>query len=141
MLTTLSLIALATVPQQEVAPVGSLQALVVPTSPGMGSVRIDVNLGGVEATLELERYSLRATDFKVYASAPDGSLVELPAPAATSWRGRVRGMRDADVTASITGDGLTAIVYDYAGDQQWQIQPAEGQPVGVYSVAQPDSCV
>ncbi|MEO1695894.1 MAG: zinc-dependent metalloprotease family protein [Planctomycetota bacterium] len=141
MLTTLSILALAAVPQQEVAPVGSLQQLAVPTAPGAGPVLIDLTLDGRPAQLQLERHSLRAGDFKVYAQAPNGDLIQLPAPTPTTWRGSVGGFRDADVTASITDEGLTAIVVDRVGEQSWQIQPAEGMPQGTYSIAQPDELI
>ncbi|MEL6716944.1 MAG: hypothetical protein AAFP86_24420, partial [Planctomycetota bacterium] len=120
---------------------GSLQQLAVPTAPGAGPVLIDLTLDGRPAQLQLERHSLRAGDFKVYAQAPNGDLIQLPAPTPTTWRGSVGGFRDADVTASITDEGLTAIVVDRVGEQSWQIQPAEGMPQGTYSIAQPDELI
>lgn len=135
MLTILTTLALAAAPQQEVDAVGSLQTLDVPLSPGAGPVLIDVEIAGRDVVLELERHSLRRGDFKLLVSAPDGRLVEMPAPAPNTWRGVANGLDGATVTATINSQGLTAIVDHRAADLEWQIQPAAGMPQGTYSIA------
>lgn len=141
MLTILTTLALAAAPQQEVDPVGSLQTLDVPLSPGAGPVLIDVEIAGRDVVLELERHSLRAGDFKLLVSAPDGRLVEMPAPAPNTWRGVASGLDGATVTATINDQGLTAIVDHGAAGIEWQIQPAAGHPSGTYSVARAEDLI
>ena len=133
MLSILTTLALAAAPQA-VDPIGSLQRLAVPTDPE-GTVVISVELDGQPADLLLERYSLRAGDFQLLVSRPDGSLAPMPAPRPNTWRGEVPGWPDTIVTATINHEGLSAVVADYATDREWQIQPAAGLPAGTYSVA------
>ena len=78
MLSILTTLALAVAPQA-VDPIGSLQRLTVPTDPE-GTVVISVELDGQPADLLLERYSLRAGDFQLLVSRPDGSVAPMPAP-------------------------------------------------------------
>lgn len=129
----LSSLALAMAPQA-VDPAGSLQRIDVPADP-RGAVVLDVNLSGAAAELVLEPHSIRAGDFAVYVTRPDGSVIQVPAPEPKTWRGTVTGWPTARVIASITDEGLTAIVVDETLDSEWQIQPALGHPAGVYSVA------
>ncbi|QDV05906.1 Reprolysin (M12B) family zinc metalloprotease [Planctomycetes bacterium Poly30] len=133
MLPILSSLALLAAPQA-VPPVGSLQQLDVPTA-ATGTVTIAVELDGEFAQLVLERHSLRAADFKLFATRPDGTPVEMPAPIPNTWRGYIEGRTDSLVTASITSEGLSAIASDYGSEVEWQIQPAEGFDADVYSVA------
>ncbi len=133
MLSILTTLALVAAPQA-VTPVGSLQRLAVPTDP-TGIVVLNVELDGVPSELVMHKHSVRAADFKVLVSRPDGSLIEVPAPAPKTWRGTVTGRADARVIASITDEGLSAIVVDEIMDVEWQIQPAAGYPVGTYSIA------
>ncbi len=133
MLSILTTLALAVAPQA-VDPVGSLQRLAIPTDPE-GTVVISVELDGLPADLVLERHSLRAGDFQLLVSRPDGAVVPMPAPRPNTWRGEIPGWPDALVTATINHEGLSAIVADYATDREWQIQPAAGFPAGTYSVA------
>lgn len=133
MFALLTTLALAAAPQA-VDPIGSLQRLSVPTNPE-GLVVIAVELDGQPADLVLERHSLRAGDFQLMVSRPDGSLVSMPAPRPNTWRGSVPGWPESMVTATINHEGLAAIVSDHATDREWQIQPAAGLPAGTYSVA------
>ncbi|MEM6569890.1 MAG: zinc-dependent metalloprotease family protein [Planctomycetota bacterium] len=133
MLSILTTLTLAAAPQA-VEPVGSLQLLDVPTDP-QGVVTIDVTLDDVPVELVLERHSLRAADFRLYGTAPDGSLIQLPAPQHNTWRGYVDGWSDSQVVATMNDEGLSAVVVDEATELEWQIQPAEGMSAGTYSVA------
>lgn len=133
MLSILTTLALVAAPQA-VTPVGSLQRLAVPADPS-GTVVLNVELDGVPSELVMNKYSVRAADFKVFATRPDGSVIQVPAPAPKTWRGTITGRADARVIGSITDQGLSAIVVDEALDLEWQIQPAEGHPVGTYSIA------
>lgn len=133
MLSILTTLALVAAPQA-VTPVGSLQRLAVPADPS-GTLVLNVELDGIPSELVMDKYSVRAADFKVFATRPDGSIVEVPAPAPKTWRGTITGRADARVIASITNEGLSAIVVDELMDLEWQIQPAEGHPAGTYSVA------
>lgn len=135
MLPTLSALLLAAAPQAA-SPVGTLQRIDVPNARTPGPVSIDLQLGDRDVVLKLERYSVRSSDFTLWVTAPNGTAVEMPAPVPQTWRGEVLGMPDAHVSASITNEGLSALVVDVALDEEWQIQPALGQPAGVYSVAQ-----
>lgn len=133
MLPILTSLAILAAPQA-VAPVGVLQQLEVPATPE-GRVTLPIQLDGEITNLVLEPSSIRAVDFKLFATRPDGAVVEMPAPAPKTWRGHIEGLEDTMVTASITSEGLSAIVTDYASDREWQVQPAEGYPSDVYSVA------
>lgn len=137
MLPILSTLALVAAPQA-VEPIGVLQQLDVPPASASveGSiVTIPIELDGAVTNLVLEPYSVRAADFKVFATRPDGATVEMPAPAPQTWRGYIEGRRDSIVTGAITDDGLSAIAADNSTGTEWQIQPAAGFPAGVYSVA------
>lgn len=129
----LSTLALAATPQA-VDPVGSIQKLVVPANPE-GTVVIDVTIADRPMQLVLDEHSVRAGDFSLYVTRPDGSPMEVPAPAPSTYRGTVIGMPNAVVAGSITDEGLSAVVFDEAMDREWQIQPAEGMAAGIYSVA------
>ncbi len=133
MLTILTTLTLAALPQA-VDPVGSLQRLDIPDDP-QGIVTIDVELNGKLSELVLAPHSIRSAEFHLYATRPNGDVIEVPAPAPNTYRGTVTGWPDSSVCATINGEGLTAIVVDYAADIEWQIQPAKGLPLGVYSVA------
>ena len=133
MLTLITTLALAAAPQA-VDPIGSLQRLTVPSDPE-GTVVIAVELDGAPVDMVLERHSLRAGDFQLLVTRPDGAVVPMPAPRPNTWRGVVPGWPDTLVTATINHEGLSAIVADYATDREWQIQPAAGRPAGTYSVA------
>ena len=133
MYTLLSALALAAAPQA-VDPVGSIQKLDVPADP-VGTVVIAVDIEGRKAEMVLDAHSLRASDFKLWVTRPDGSLLQVPAPAPNTYRGTIPGWPSASVTASINDEGLTAIVHDEQADEEWQIQPALGYAAGFYSVA------
>ncbi len=133
MYTLLSTLALAAAPQA-VDPVGSIQKLDVPVDP-VGTVVIAVDIEGRKAEMVLDTHSLRASDFKLWVTRPDGSLLQVPAPEPNTYRGTIPGWPAARVTASINEEGLTAIVYDDQADEEWQIQPALGYADGFYSVA------
>lgn len=133
MYTLLSTLALAVAPQA-VDPVGSIQKLDVPVDP-VGTVVIAVDIEGRKAEMVLDTHSLRASDFKLWVTRPDGSLLQVPAPEPNTYRGTIPGWPAARVTASINEEGLTAIVYDDQADEEWQIQPALGYADGFYSVA------
>ena len=135
MLPILSTLLLAAAPQA-VDPVGTLQHIDVPNARSAGPVTIDLRLGDRDVSLKMERHSVRSADFTLWVTRPNGDLLEMPAPTPQTWRGEVAGMPDASVSASITHEGLSAIVVDLASDEQWQIQPALGHPAGTYSVAQ-----
>ncbi|MEM6675299.1 MAG: zinc-dependent metalloprotease family protein [Planctomycetota bacterium] len=132
MLSLLTTLTLAATPQAIEAP-GSIQPIEVPAQPS-DIVLINLELDGEPVELFLQPYSLRSADFRVLVTRPDGQLVEAPAPESRTWRGTVTGWADADVTATLDRDGLNAIVADYASGSEWQIQPAAGQPRGMYSV-------
>ena len=106
MLPILTSLALLAAPQA-VAPVGVLQQLDIPAAPE-GLISFPVELEGQAVNLILEPYSIRAADFQLFATSPDGSVVEMPAPAAKTWRGFIEGREDSMVTASITREGLSA---------------------------------
>lgn len=129
----LSTLALAAAPQA-VDPVGDLQKLEVPADP-VGTVVIDVEIADRKAQMVLDTHSVRSSDFKLWVTRPDGSLLQVPAPAPRTYRGTIDGWPAARVIASITDEGLTAIVVDEQMDEEWQIQPAEGYAQGIYSVA------
>ncbi|MEE2938794.1 MAG: zinc-dependent metalloprotease family protein, partial [Planctomycetota bacterium] len=133
MYTLLSTLALAAAPQA-VDPVGSIQKLDVPTDPA-GTVVIAVDIEGRKAEMVLDTHSVRASDFKLWVTRPDGSVLEVPAPEPNTYRGTIPGWPSASVIASINHEGLTAIVVDEQADEEWQIQPARGYAEGFYSVA------
>ncbi|MFT7169853.1 MAG: hypothetical protein ACI80K_002993, partial [Paracoccaceae bacterium] len=133
MLPILTSLALLAAPQA-VAPAGSLQQLDIPTATE-GIVTIAVELDGELATLVLQPHSIRAADFKLFVTRPDGMPVEMPATAPKTWRGYIEGREDTTVSASITSEGLSAVASDFNMEVEWQIQPALGFAAGVYSVA------
>ncbi|MEM9382602.1 MAG: zinc-dependent metalloprotease family protein, partial [Planctomycetota bacterium] len=133
MLSILTTLSLAAAPQA-VDPVGDLQRLDVPSDP-QGVVTIGVRLNDAPEEIVLERHSLRAVDFQLFGTAPDGSVVQLPAPQPNTWRGFVEGWSDSEVIATMNDDGLSAIVVDNVNEIDWQIQRAEGHDDNVYSVA------
>ena len=139
MYTLLSTLALAAAPQA-VDPVGSIQKLDVPTDP-VGTVVIAVDIAGRKAEMVLDTHSLRASDFKLWVTRADGSLLEVAAPEPNTYRGTIPGWPSARVTATINHEGLTAIVSDEQSEEEWQIQPALGYADGFYSVANKDDLV
>lgn len=128
-LTTLLLAA----PMQASGALGTFQVLDVPTVPS-DDVTIDLLLDGRPATLELSRHSLRAADFQLLVQTPSGALVEMPAPAPSTFRGNVLGWSDSTVYASITEKGMQCVVVDWLGEREWSIQPADGMALGTYQI-------
>lgn len=139
MLPILTSLALVAAPQT-VDPVGSIQRLDVPTDP-TGTVTIPVELDGKSVNMVLDRYSIRAADFRLFGTRPDGVEVQLPAPQANTYRGEIAGWADSIITATINGEGLTAVVTDLSSEVEWQIQPAEGYDADTYSVARASDLV
>ncbi|GAB4383207.1 MAG: hypothetical protein Kow0022_02440 [Phycisphaerales bacterium] len=104
---------------------------------------IPVVLDGGMYTLELRPSTVRSEDFRVLVDDGTGTLVEVPAPTPTTYRGRVVEIPDSVVAASING-GLTAeILFNDNLDDGWFIQPLtdaiEGVPGDVHVVYHGDA--
>ena len=122
-----ALILSAVAPIQVDAPNEILQQIDVP-SPSIRAagapIEIQLDLDGAPSRLILEPFSVRSPEFRVLVKAPDGAVLEMPAPAATTWRGHIEGRPDSFVTASITDRGLQAVATDPILDLNWEIEPA-----------------
>lgn len=99
---------------------GTVQSLQVPAAPG-ALVGIDVVLAGQQVTLELQPFDVRSPSFQLWTRTAQG-LVAVPAPAATTWRGRLVGEPGSAVAATLAGGRLTAWVQRAGGDV-WIVQP------------------
>ena len=99
----------------------TVQDLALPSEAGE-AFAVTLSLDGVEYTAWLEPYSLRAENFRLLVATDDG-LFEAPAPAPRTYRGRIVGIADSHVSASLSDAGLTATI-DIADDTQWYVQPS-----------------
>lgn len=103
--------------------------------------QIAIDLAGTLVVLDLEPHSIRADDFRVYASDADGNLTEIdPAPERT-YRGVVAGDPGSVVGATLDRDGLSAQIR--LGDERSflvepvapQLRAATGRPLDEATVA------
>ncbi len=136
-LLALLLAALITLHEADASPTG-VQHLSVPDAAHspvpVRSLTLAVDLDGVPETLRLRPHSLRAPDFKLFASQPDGALIELPPPPAETWRGSLEGRPGSTVTATLHGGEVWAVVTDVKRGQAWQIQPVGDGEGGLHTV-------
>lgn len=81
-----------------------------------------IELDGQERTLFLTPYSMRSDNFQVLVSTPTGfDAFEAPPPA--TYRGYVIGIGESRVAASLTENGLSALIDAQDGRSFWVIQP------------------
>jgi len=71
---------------------------------------VEVELGGDQWRLDLERHSLRSAFARVRVYQQDGSLVEAPLPPVSTYRGQPAGLPGAAVLGSLSEHGLSARV-------------------------------
>jgi hypothetical protein len=90
---------------------------------------IMVEYESVPQILHLQRHSLRAPGFRVRIQQADGKIVEVVAPAPTTYRGFIEGQPDSLVAASLLPAGLTATVVERDG-RNWYIEPLPEWAVG-----------
>lgn len=99
---------------------------------------IPVVLDGGMYTLELRPSTVRSHDFQVLVDDGTGTLVEIPAPTPTTYRGRIVEIPNSAVAASINGGLSAEILFNDNLDDGWFIQPLtdaiEGVPNDVYVV-------
>ncbi len=100
---------------------GTLQRLVLPYRAD-GSFEFQVELGGERRTAVVEPHSLRADGFRIVELRRDGTEVELPLPAPTTFRGVVLGDPNAVVAVNLFEGQLTGVIL--TGSETWGIQPA-----------------
>lgn len=115
-----------------------LEILTIPDAGGQ-SMLVPVIIEGGVYTLELVPHSVRSADFRLLVEGANGELVEVEAPAPTTYRGRVVEMPGSSVAANMGPDGLTAtIVLDDEIDTGWFVQPlnevVDGAPSDLYVV-------
>jgi len=90
---------------------------------------IEVDSPNKTETLMLTPNSVRADDFKVYYYNSDHKKIEFIPQAPKTYRGSLKNQQDSKVSASITDDGLFAIVNDpYSG--RWITQPVSKNATG-----------
>lgn len=97
-----------------------LQDLKLP-APGSGPFEAEVTLRGKALTLDLSPHSVRGPGFRLLVQGDNGALTHVAAPPECTYRGSVRGEAGSIVAASLTDQGLTALVR-LAG-ATWSIQP------------------
>lgn len=85
-------------------------------------VEMQVQLGELDAVLELQPVSLRAPGFMLLVD-DRGVLQAVAPPPPATFRGTIRG-RDGSVAASIHDGRVTAVIH--TGDATWAIQPQAG---------------
>ncbi|MBW8040497.1 MAG: hypothetical protein FVQ85_10895 [Planctomycetes bacterium] len=106
----------------------SLRALTLPGSlPDHFVVLIEYE--GVLQILRLQRYSLRAPDYRVRIQQADGKIMGIAPPVPRTYRGFIEGKPDSEVAASLLPAGLTASIV--RGDKSiWHIQPLPEWNIG-----------
>lgn len=76
-----------------------------------------VLVGGQPWTMDLQKHSVRAADFRVLVqSEAGGPLVPVPAPPVRTFRGTIRELPGARVTATVVDGQLSARVMTSAGE-------------------------
>ena len=74
------------------------------------------------ATFLLERHSNRAQDFQLLVQVEDGSLIDVPAPPVSTYRGFVAEAPELRVSATLLPNGLKACVRAADGSS-WYVEP------------------
>lgn len=98
----------------------STQALEIPALEEEG-VAFEVEIDGQPMTMMLERFSLRAPDFRLLVSDGTGAPRQVAAPEPRTVRGMILELDGSRVTGSLVDGQLNAeIIY---GDQHWGLQP------------------
>ncbi len=87
-----------------------------------GSISVTVSLPGGPVTLELRPHSVRAEGYRAFERTEAG-LVEVDAPAATTYRGHLSEDPAAAVVASVIDGQVTANIYLPGDADPWAIQP------------------
>lgn len=99
----------------------SLQNLSVPRGQVAG-FEVVVDFDGKLHQLVLREHDIRAADFKLIVTGPNGIKV-LPTPKSSTYRGVVAGHGDSRVAASLIKGQLTAFVQLRGTETTWTIQP------------------
>jgi len=89
-----------------------------------GKIMLDVALGGQRRRMVLQKHSLRAPGFRALAQEGGGSFRDAPVPECQTYRGYVADCGGSCVAASMSGDGLRAVVRLGSGDASaWVVEP------------------
>ncbi|MCA8959873.1 MAG: IPT/TIG domain-containing protein [Planctomycetes bacterium] len=100
----------------------SIQTLAVSADPSTGILETSIQVeAGVQLDLILERHSNRADDFRVWVDIGSGTVVEVPPPPVTTYRGIVVGHPMDRVRASFHDGALHALIISPGGS--WAVQP------------------
>jgi len=102
----------------------TVSQLTLPAQAGL-PFDVDVTLGGDAHVLNLQPSSVRSPDFQLLVDYGDGELVPVEPPPPSTYRGRVAGMPDSWVTASLIEGKLWATVVLDQG-AAWTIEPLAG---------------
>jgi len=99
----------------------TLTMLEVSAQPGEPFM-VDVKINGAQQVLDLQPHSVRAPNYQVLAQIEDGSFVVSDPGVERTLRGRLAGVPDSTVAASLLEDGLHALVIMPDGERIW-IEP------------------
>jgi hypothetical protein len=86
------------------------------------ALMVATTIDGVQHVLDLQPHSVRAAEYEVLAQVEDGSFVAIDPGVERTLRGRLAGVPDSLVAASLLEDGLHALVIMSDGDRIW-IEP------------------
>lgn len=86
------------------------------------SLMVATTIDGVQQVLDLQPFSVRDANYEVLEQLADGSLVPVDPGPVTTYRGRLAGVLESTVAASLLDDGLHAMVVMPDGDRVW-IEP------------------
>lgn len=104
----------------------TLQSLQVPLG-NPGAVTVDVVLAGRTVRIVLTQHDVRAPNFQLIESGPNGYVV-VPTPLCVTYRGYVEGDTGSEVAATIE-DGTIDVFAKMSNGEIWAIQPVrEVQP-------------
>ncbi len=93
------------------------------------AVDIEIAIAGVPVTLALEPHSVRAGDFQLLESLPNGDLVPIDPGPQRTFRGQVRGSPGSVVAGVVLSEGLVAMI-EMADGSRWWVEPIVGRVAG-----------
>ncbi|MCP4758865.1 MAG: hypothetical protein GY894_11575 [Planctomycetes bacterium] len=92
-------------------------------------LQFHVILDGIEMTVELERWSVRSSDYKVLVADGRGTLVQHPSGQVNTWRGSVVNEPQSRAIGSMLDGGLR-VGLQLDSDTRWWIEDISGRVAG-----------
>jgi hypothetical protein len=87
-----------------------------------GPLRTKVPIGGAEYTVELSPVSVRAKNYQLFVQAEDGSLLPATPHPVRTFQGRLIELPGSRVAASLSDDGLQAIII-FPNESTYAVEP------------------